>query len=64
MVALSKELPEREPPSIQAIGAVSSWLAAQPVPMHSAAAVEPQVRLPLSCGGVDAPASGASGPVR
>jgi hypothetical protein len=46
------------------IGAVSSWLAAQPVPIHSAAALEPQGRLPLPCGGVEPPAGGASGPVR
>jgi hypothetical protein len=46
------------------IGAVSSWLAAQPVPMHSAAPVESKIRLPLPCGGVDAPAGSASGPVR
>jgi len=47
------------------IGAVSSWLAAQPVPNRPAAAVEPQLRLPLPCGSVDAPmGGGASGPVR
>jgi cytochrome c553 len=37
------------------IGAVSAWLAAQPVPPHAAAAAsEPNARLPLPCGGVAA----------
>jgi cytochrome c553 len=35
------------------IGAVSAWLAAQPVPPHAAAAIDPDARLPLPCGGVD-----------
>jgi hypothetical protein len=46
------------------IGAVSAWLAAQPVPIHSAPPVDPQLRLPLPCGGVDAPIGGASAPAR
>ena len=47
------------------IGAVSSWLAAQPVPAPSAAPFDPQARLPLACGGVvGAAIAGASGPVR
>jgi cytochrome c553 len=36
------------------IGAVSAWLAAQPVPPNAAATSERGVRLPLACGGVTA----------
>lgn len=44
------------------IGAVSAWLAAQPVPAHPAAASMPGSPLPLACGGVAAPEdAGASG---
>jgi cytochrome c553 len=35
------------------IGAVSAWLAAQPVPMHAIAASGPLGTLPIACGGVD-----------
>jgi cytochrome c553 len=35
------------------IGAVSAWLAAQPVPPYAAATSDPDARLPLPCGGVD-----------
>jgi len=37
------------------IGAVSAWLAAQPVPAHTTAASEPSAVLPLPCGGLAAP---------
>ncbi len=45
------------------IGAVSAWLAAQPVPAHAQAASAPIGTLPLRCGGIDVPAteSAASG---
>ena len=47
------------------IGAVSAWLAAQPVPAHAAAAADAPAALPLACGGVDAAsADAASGPGR
>jgi cytochrome c553 len=35
------------------IGAVSAWLAAQPVPTHATAASGPVGALPLACGGAD-----------
>ena len=42
------------------IGAVSAWLAAQPVPAHAAPASAAAVDLPLACGGVvEATARGA-----
>jgi cytochrome c553 len=34
------------------IGAVSAWLAAQPVPAHAAASTDTATPLPLACGGV------------
>jgi cytochrome c553 len=43
------------------IGAVSAWLAAQPVPAHAAAPAEPGATLPLPCGGVAPPAESAGG---
>jgi cytochrome c553 len=43
------------------IGAVSAWLAAQPVPAHAAATAEAPAALPLACGGVAASADAASG---
>ena len=46
------------------IGAVSAWLAAQPVPAHASAPVEPAAKLPLACGGVAAAKAAASGPTR
>ena len=42
------------------IGAVSAWLAAQPVPAHAAAPPAPSTPLPLACGGVAAAAGAAS----
>ena len=42
------------------IGAVSAWLAAQPVPAHARAASAPIGTLPLTCGGIDASAVGAA----
>jgi cytochrome c553 len=51
--------------SLEDIGAVSSWLAAQPVPAHAAAPVAPVAggaTLPIECGGVAPPA--AAGPRR
>ena len=52
--------------SPEEIGAVSAWLAAQPVPAHAAAQSASSDALPLACGGVeDARAgAGASGPAR
>jgi cytochrome c553 len=41
------------------IGAVSAWLAAQPVPAQARAAIEAPAPLPLACGGVT-PANGAA----
>ena len=41
------------------IGAVSAWLAAQPVPPHATATLEAPAPLPLACGGV-APSAGAA----
>jgi cytochrome c553 len=38
--------------SLEDIGAVSAWLAAQPVPAHAAPASGPMPTLPLACGGV------------
>ena len=49
--------------SADEIGAVSAWLAAQPVPANAAAPLDPGTALPLACGGVvasDGPASGAA----
>jgi len=47
------------------IGAVSAWLAAQPVPAHAAAASEPGATFPLPCGGVPSMPPGVAGrPVR
>ena len=43
------------------IGAVSAWLAAQPVPAHAHAASEPGATLPLACGGVAPPIENAAG---
>ena len=42
------------------IGAVSAWLAAQPVPAHARAVTDPALPLPLACGGI-APSDAASG---
>ena len=42
------------------IGAVSAWLAAQPVPAHARAASAPVATLPLACGGVETSAVGAA----
>jgi len=52
--------------SLDDIGAVSSWLAAQPVPAHAAAPVEAGSALPIACGGLApaAPVDSASGPRR
>ena len=50
--------------TIDDIGAVSAWLAAQPVPPHAAASAEPGATLPLACGGVDAAAAATSTPAR
>ncbi len=41
------------------IGAVSAWLAAQPVPAHASAASGPPGALPIACGGVDDARAGA-----
>ena len=48
------------------IGAVSAWLAAQPVPARAAPAFAPLADLPLACGGMDSAANGRAppGPVR
>jgi cytochrome c553 len=42
------------------IGAISAWLASQPVPAHASAIAEPDATLPLACGGVAATAEAAS----
>lgn len=42
------------------VGAISAWLAAQPVPAHSAASADPTTALPLPCGGVAGAASSLS----
>jgi cytochrome c553 len=42
------------------IGAVSAWLAAQPVPAHASAASEPGT-LPMPCGGLAPPVPNAAG---
>jgi cytochrome c553 len=44
--------------SPEEIGAVSAWLAAQPVPAHATAPAAPPTPLPIACGGA------ASGPTR
>jgi len=46
--------------SAEDIGAVSAWLAAQPVPANSKAPPAPPTPLPLACGGVTAAAAPAS----
>jgi cytochrome c553 len=46
--------------SAEDIGAVSAWLAAQPVPANSTPAPAPAVPLPIACGGVTATAAAAS----
>ena len=46
------------------IGAVSAWLAAQPVPAHATAPPAPSTPLPIACGGVAAAAGAASAPTR
>jgi cytochrome c553 len=46
------------------IGAVSAWLAAQPVPAHAAAPVDAPAPLPIACGGVPAPAVARDAPTR
>jgi cytochrome c553 len=46
--------------SAEEIGAVSAWLAAQPVPARAAAPIDATSPLPLACGGVPAPAGSAS----
>ncbi|MEO8311472.1 MAG: cytochrome C [Caldimonas sp.] len=51
--------------SLEDIGAVSAWLAAQPVPAHAAATiVPPATALPIACGGVVASAAAASAAAR
>ena len=52
--------------SLEDIGAVSAWLAAQPVPVQAAAPVAAAATLPIACGGVAAPAAGEAsrGPPR
>ena len=51
--------------TIDDIGAVSAWLAAQPVPEHARPAPEPLAALPLPCGGIEMPAApGASSGAR
>ncbi len=50
--------------STEDIGAVSAWLAAQPVPAHAAASAEPGAKLPFSCGGVTAASEATSSPAR
>jgi cytochrome c553 len=50
--------------SIEDIGAVSAWLASQPVPAHAAASIEPTATLPLPCGGVTAASGAASAATR
>ena len=46
------------------IGAVSAWLAAQPVPAHAAAPPAPSMPLPIACGGVAMATGAASAPTR
>ena len=46
---------------LEEIGAVSAWLAAQPVPAHASAASEPGATLPLPCGGLAPPTPNAAG---
>ncbi len=43
------------------IGAVSSWLAAQPVPAHAQPAADAAAPLPIACGGLAAPIANAAG---
>jgi cytochrome c553 len=50
--------------SPEEIGAVSAWLAAQPVPAHAAATTEAAPTLPLACGGVAEASAAASAPTR
>jgi len=50
--------------SLEDIGAVSAWLAAQPVPAHASAPPAPPTPLPIVCGGVPGAAGAASGPAR
>jgi cytochrome c553 len=46
--------------SAEDIGAVSAWLAAQPVPADSTPAPAPAAPLPIACGGVSTAAAAAS----
>jgi len=46
------------------IGAVSAWLAAQPLPASATAPPAPPTPLPIACGGVSAPSGAASAPGR
>jgi len=48
--------------SIEDIGAVSAWLASQPVPAHASAPPAPSMPLPIACGSVAAaaPPAGAA----
>ena len=46
------------------IGAVSAWLAAQPVPASATAPPAPPTPLPIACGGVSAASGAASAPGR
>ena len=46
------------------IGAVSAWLAAQPVPTPATAPPAPPTPLPIACGGVSAASGAASAPGR
>ena len=50
--------------SLEDIGAVSAWLAAQPVPAHATAPPAPPTPLPIACGGGAGAAGAASGPAR
>ena len=43
------------------IGAVSAWLAAQPVPAHARAASDVAGALPIACGGLAPPTANATG---
>lgn len=49
--------------TVEDVGAVSAWLAAQAVPGHGRPALAPKAALPMPCGGVEAP-SAAAGAVR
>jgi cytochrome c553 len=50
--------------SAEDIGAVSAWLAAQPVPANSKAPPAPATPLPIACGGVTAATAATGSPGR